>query len=110
MYSKILCLPQLTAIEDNVARAKQGDIRIAIHRLELDRIRFVLVDYLRCRLGVGASGFNVKFTMIVANVFSRRERSFPRLILSNFTLLVLYLSDVQLFSDVSYRCFRLIFH
>merc|ERR1739838_1009247 len=41
---------QLTAIEDNVSRAKEGDIRIAIHRLELDRIRFVLVDYLRCRL------------------------------------------------------------
>jgi len=41
---------QLTAIEDNLTRAKKGDIRIAIHRLELDRIRFVLVDYLRCRL------------------------------------------------------------
>merc|ERR1719187_2110066 len=42
-------MEQLTAIEDNLARARKGDIRIAIHKLELDRVRFMLVDYLRCR-------------------------------------------------------------
>jgi hypothetical protein len=56
-------MEQLTAMEANLERAKKGDIRIAIHRLELDRIRFILADYLRCRLRkieINAGGFQVQ--------------------------------------------------
>jgi GINS complex subunit 4 len=37
-------------MENNIQAAKKGDFRIAIHKLELDRIKFVLYSYLRLRI------------------------------------------------------------
>nr|CAB3249065.1 DNA replication complex GINS protein SLD5-like [Phallusia mammillata] len=43
-------LEQMQEMEDNINRAKKGDLKVSLHRLELDRIRYVLSSYLRCRL------------------------------------------------------------
>nr|XP_051688294.1 DNA replication complex GINS protein SLD5 [Oryctolagus cuniculus] len=36
--------------ESNLRRAPKGDLKVSIHRMELERIRYVLSSYLRCRL------------------------------------------------------------
>ncbi|KAJ4941711.1 hypothetical protein JOQ06_011586 [Pogonophryne albipinna] len=36
--------------EENLQRVKKGDAKASIHRMEIDRIRFVLSSYLRSRL------------------------------------------------------------
>ncbi|XP_052607802.1 DNA replication complex GINS protein SLD5 isoform X2 [Peromyscus californicus insignis] len=36
--------------EENLRRAKRGDLKVSIHRMEMERIRYVLSSYLRCRL------------------------------------------------------------
>ncbi|XP_048860432.1 DNA replication complex GINS protein SLD5 [Brienomyrus brachyistius] len=43
-------MEQLTHMEGNLQRVKKGDIKASIHRMEIDRIRFVLSSYLRSRL------------------------------------------------------------
>ncbi|ESO90396.1 hypothetical protein LOTGIDRAFT_164323 [Lottia gigantea] len=43
-------LEQITAMEENIQRAKKGDFKVSIHRMEIDRIRYVLSSYLRIRL------------------------------------------------------------
>lgn len=42
----VLC-PQ----ESNLKRVKGVDLKVGIHRMEIERIRYVLSSYLRCRLG-----------------------------------------------------------
>lgn len=41
---------QLDHMEENLKRAKKGDLKVSIHRMEMERIRYVLSSYLRCRL------------------------------------------------------------
>lgn len=36
--------------EENLRRAKKGDLKVSVHRMEMERIRYVLSSYLRCRL------------------------------------------------------------
>ncbi|KAI3372413.1 hypothetical protein L3Q82_022902 [Scortum barcoo] len=43
-------MEQLTHMEANLQRVKKGDAKASIHRMEIDRIRFVLSSYLRSRL------------------------------------------------------------
>ncbi|XP_067657589.1 DNA replication complex GINS protein SLD5-like [Haliotis asinina] len=43
-------LEQITAMEENIRSAKKGDFKVSIHRMEIDRIRYVLSSYLRLRL------------------------------------------------------------
>lgn len=43
-------LEQITQMEENIKRAKKGDFKVSLHRMEIDRIRYVLSSYLRCRL------------------------------------------------------------
>ncbi|XP_019740785.1 DNA replication complex GINS protein SLD5 isoform X2 [Hippocampus comes] len=43
-------MEQLTHMEANLQRVKKGDPKASIHRMEIDRIRFVLCSYLRSRL------------------------------------------------------------
>ncbi|GLD66801.1 DNA replication complex GINS protein SLD5, partial [Lates japonicus] len=43
-------MEQLTHMEANLQRVKKGDSKASIHRMEIDRIRFVLSSYLRSRL------------------------------------------------------------
>ncbi|XP_061842223.1 DNA replication complex GINS protein SLD5 [Nerophis lumbriciformis] len=43
-------MEQLTHMEENLLRVKKGDAKASIHRMEIDRIRFVLCSYLRSRL------------------------------------------------------------
>nr|KAF6460353.1 GINS complex subunit 4 [Molossus molossus] len=43
-------MEQLDHMEENLRRAKKGDLKISIHRMEMERIRYVLSSYLRCRL------------------------------------------------------------
>ncbi|NWR57948.1 SLD5 protein, partial [Bucorvus abyssinicus] len=41
---------QLDHMEANLKRAKRGDLKVSVHRMEIERIRYVLSSYLRCRL------------------------------------------------------------
>jgi GINS complex subunit 4 len=43
-------IEQIKHMENNIKSAKKGDFRIAIHKLELDRIKFMLYSYLRLRI------------------------------------------------------------
>ncbi|KAL4231598.1 DNA replication complex GINS protein SLD5 [Mactra antiquata] len=43
-------LEQITEMEENIKRAKKGDFKVSLHCMEIDRIRYVLSSYLRCRL------------------------------------------------------------
>ncbi|XP_049721692.1 DNA replication complex GINS protein SLD5 [Elephas maximus indicus] len=43
-------IEQLDHMEENLRRAKKGDLKVSIHRMEMERIRYVLSSYLRCRL------------------------------------------------------------
>ncbi|XP_033756976.1 DNA replication complex GINS protein SLD5-like [Pecten maximus] len=43
-------LEQLVEMEENIKRAKRTDMRVSIHRMEIDRIRYIISSYLRCRL------------------------------------------------------------
>ncbi|XFF92242.1 hypothetical protein AB1E18_018461 [Capra hircus] len=43
-------MEQLEHMEENLKRAKKGDLKVSIHQMEMERIRFVLSSYLRCRL------------------------------------------------------------
>ncbi|XP_003801124.1 DNA replication complex GINS protein SLD5 [Otolemur garnettii] len=41
---------QLEHMEENLRRVKKEDLKVSIHRMELERLRYVLSSYLRCRL------------------------------------------------------------
>ncbi|XP_034193725.2 DNA replication complex GINS protein SLD5 [Osmia lignaria lignaria] len=43
-------LQQITHMEENMKRLEKGDLRLMIHMMELDRIRFLVSSYLRTRL------------------------------------------------------------
>ena len=43
-------LEQIQEMEDNIDRAKNGDFKVSIHRLEINRIRYIVSSYLRTRL------------------------------------------------------------
>lgn len=43
-------LQQISHMDENMKRLDRGDLRLAIHKMELDRIRFVISSYLRTRL------------------------------------------------------------
>lgn len=67
--------------EANLKRAKRGDLKVSIHRMEIERIRYVLSSYLRCRLvkvilasaaqGVKKGGFRSDFYSYKASCFSK---------------------------------------
>uniref|UniRef100_A0A8C5QY17 DNA replication complex GINS protein SLD5 n=1 Tax=Leptobrachium leishanense TaxID=445787 RepID=A0A8C5QY17_9ANUR len=43
-------MEQLNHMEQNLQRAKSGDLKISLHRMEIERIRYMLSSYLRSRL------------------------------------------------------------
>ncbi|XP_007907409.2 DNA replication complex GINS protein SLD5 [Callorhinchus milii] len=43
-------MEQLNHMESNLQRAKKGDLKVTIHRMEIERIRYILSSYLRSRL------------------------------------------------------------
>lgn len=43
-------LEQVATMEGNLSRLKKGDMRLSVHRMELQRIRFLVNSYLRLRL------------------------------------------------------------
>uniref|UniRef100_A0A8D0GU22 DNA replication complex GINS protein SLD5 n=1 Tax=Sphenodon punctatus TaxID=8508 RepID=A0A8D0GU22_SPHPU len=43
-------LEQLEHMEENLKRTKKGDLKVGIHCMEVERIRYMLNSYLRCRL------------------------------------------------------------
>lgn len=43
-------LDQIQQMEENLRKLKKNDFRVVIHRMELDRIRYIITDYLRIRL------------------------------------------------------------
>jgi GINS complex subunit 4 len=45
-----LMLGQLVHMEENLKALDKSDFRLITHKMELERIRYVLASYLRCRL------------------------------------------------------------
>ena len=43
-------LEQIKCMENNINHLPQNDIKVDIHKIELERIRYVLASYMRCRL------------------------------------------------------------
>lgn len=43
-------IEQINHMEQNIQSAKRGDFRISLHKLELDRIKYMLYSYLRIRI------------------------------------------------------------
>lgn len=43
-------LQQIAHMEENIKRLDKNDLRVQIHRMELDRIKYVISSYLRTRL------------------------------------------------------------
>merc|ERR1719189_768565 len=43
-------MEQVNTMEENLSRLKKGDLRIPIHRMELQRIKYMVNSYLRLRL------------------------------------------------------------
>ncbi|KAL8592132.1 hypothetical protein ACOMHN_033503 [Nucella lapillus] len=43
-------MDQLSAMEQNLKLADKGDLKVSLHRMEVDRIRFIVASYLRLRL------------------------------------------------------------
>ncbi|KAI5701896.1 DNA replication complex GINS protein SLD5 [Diaphorina citri] len=43
-------LEQIKQMEENIEKLRKDDIRIEIHRMEIERIRFVITSYLRVRI------------------------------------------------------------
>ena len=43
-------LDQVRTMEENLAKVKKGDIRVPVHRMEIQRIKFMVNSYLRLRL------------------------------------------------------------
>ena len=43
-------LDQVKTMEENLAKVKKGDIRVPVHRMEIQRIKFMANSYLRLRL------------------------------------------------------------
>ena len=43
-------IEQINNMESNIQNAKKGDFRVALHKLELDRIKYILFSYLRVRI------------------------------------------------------------
>ena len=43
-------LDQVQQMEENVSRLKKNDFRVVIHRMELDRLQYVVASYLRTRV------------------------------------------------------------
>lgn len=63
----VACVMELIAeMEKNIQSAAKGSLKVSIHRMELDRIQFVLRSYLRCRL---------KKIEIHGPIFLEREKS-----------------------------------
>jgi len=68
-------LAQIDAMEDNIGRAKKGDFRISVHRMEIDRIRYIVSSYLRLRL----SKIESFTTYILQEEEKRRDTEAPLL-------------------------------
>jgi len=43
-------LDQVKTMEENLAKVKKGDIRVPVHRMEIQRIKFMANSYLRLRM------------------------------------------------------------
>ena len=43
-------LDQINTMEENLVKLKKGDVRIPVHRMEIQRIKFMINSYLRHRL------------------------------------------------------------
>uniref|UniRef100_H3A029 DNA replication complex GINS protein SLD5 n=2 Tax=Latimeria chalumnae TaxID=7897 RepID=H3A029_LATCH len=43
-------MEQLNYMEENLRRAKKGDLKVSIHHMEIERIRYMLSSFLRSRL------------------------------------------------------------
>uniref|UniRef100_H2Y6P0 DNA replication complex GINS protein SLD5 n=1 Tax=Ciona savignyi TaxID=51511 RepID=H2Y6P0_CIOSA len=43
-------LEQIQEMEENISKAQKNELKVSLHQLEVDRIRYMLSSYLRCRL------------------------------------------------------------
>lgn len=43
-------LEQIKCMESNICHLPKSDVKVDVHRIELERIRYIITSYLRCRL------------------------------------------------------------
>jgi len=43
-------MEQIREMEENIRKAPKKDVKVSLHRHELDRIQYIVTSYLRCRL------------------------------------------------------------
>lgn len=43
-------MEQINEMENNIQRVKSNDLKIYIHKMELERIRYLVTSYLRVRI------------------------------------------------------------
>jgi len=85
-----LMLGQLTHMEDNLATIDVNDFRRITHKMEIERIRYVIVCYLRCRLHKLED-----FTQHVINEERNRPADKKRLSEAEMKFAVDYLDSIE---------------
>lgn len=69
-----LVLVQIKHMEQNIAQLDKNDFRYVAHQMELERIKYIATNYLRCRLKKIES-----FTRCILNEDDQREVDYRRL-------------------------------
>lgn len=44
-------IDQLTHMQENLQRIDKADFRVTVHKMELERIQYIMTSYLKIRLG-----------------------------------------------------------
>ncbi|XP_073510117.1 DNA replication complex GINS protein SLD5 [Phyllobates terribilis] len=93
-------MEQLNHMEQNLQRARQGDLKISFHHMEIERIRFMLSSYLRSRL-VKIETF---FPHVLEKEKSREEGEPPHLSPEEFAFAKEYMTNTEtLLKNVALR-------
>ncbi|XP_068130762.1 DNA replication complex GINS protein SLD5 [Hyperolius riggenbachi] len=84
-------MEQLNHMEQNLQRARQGDLKVSFHHMEIERIRFMLSSYLRSRL-VKIEKF---FPHVLEKEKARREGEPPHLSPEEFAFAKEYMANTE---------------
>ncbi|CAN2391658.1 double-strand break repair via break-induced replication [Pristimantis euphronides] len=84
-------MEQLNHMEQNLQRARPGDLKISFHHMEIERIRFMLSSYLRSRL------FKIEkfFPHVLEKEKSRGEGEPPHLSPEEFAFAKEYMTNTE---------------
>ncbi|XP_074640443.1 DNA replication complex GINS protein SLD5-like [Tubulanus polymorphus] len=84
-------LEQVKEMEENIQRAKKNDFRVFIHKMEIDRIRYVISSYLRTRL----KKIEQYTSYILDKEAERSESDIPHLSPEEYAFAKEYLENIE---------------